>query len=199
MAKSNEDKGQSREIYFLSEYNWEKGILLKECRKNYKIWYPGGSLVPHEKFVAKDKCAFPEEEVCIVWETWKGVNGRGGYRVEKKKYAAKRVAASKVARQGSNGPGRVTEETEGILQTTDPVLDFNAGVVVDLAARLAPLLEQQFGNLGYQKVSKPVQELLMQTIETKLAYQDTVKAYEDLLCENEELKARLAQLEKGQS
>ena len=199
MTKNSKEHGRSREIYFLSEYNWEKGILLKECRKNYKIWYPGGSLTPHEKFVAKDKCAFPEEEVCVVWETWKGANGRGSYRVEKEKYAAKRVLASKVARQGSSGPGRVTEETEGGLRATVPELDYDTGALVDLAANIAPLLEQEFGSLGYQKVSGPVQELLMRTIETKLAYQDTVKAYEDLQYENEKLKARLAKLEKGQS
>ena len=99
-----------RNIYFLSEYDWEFGELVSEGPVNYKIKTPRAELS-----VKKAKCAFPKEEVCIVWEMWKGVNGRGGYRVERKLYSTHRVPAELVARQ-SVGAGRVNETHLGQLQ-----------------------------------------------------------------------------------
>jgi hypothetical protein len=97
------------EIYHLSEYNWEKGTLISTGKKNYKIsvQYPWG--VPQIRYISKEKCAFPDEVVCVVWETWRGVNGRGGYRVEREKYPNDRICANQIARQHTDGHGRVTE------------------------------------------------------------------------------------------
>jgi len=101
-------------IYFLSEYNWQKGILLAEGSKNYKIHIPAsGWFTAQSKSVAKEKCAFPDEIVCVVWEQWKGKNGRGGYRVEKELYPNDRVRADHVSYQHDNGPGRIDEISLG--------------------------------------------------------------------------------------
>lgn len=102
-------------IYYLSEYNWECGELVKENRTTYKIRYgvPDGNnwgkLRYYEQNFRKEKCAFPDEVVCIVEETWKGVNGRGAHRVEREKYPNKRVAAKLVSRQHYPDIGRVEE------------------------------------------------------------------------------------------
>jgi hypothetical protein len=103
-----------KEIYFLSEYNWQKGILLAEGSKNYKIYIPAnGCFLAQTKPVPKEKCAFPDEIVCVVWEQWKGKNGRGGYRVEKELYPNDRVRADRVNYQHVGGLGRLDEISLG--------------------------------------------------------------------------------------
>ena len=113
-------------IYFLLEYNWELGTLVGEGKKNYKIFFSGCWMTDHTRYVPKDKCARPDESVCVVWETWKGKNGRGGYRVERELYPEHRVRADHVARQ-SWGPGRVDEDAYGVGRadntTTTPFID----------------------------------------------------------------------------
>ena len=97
-------------IYFLSDYNWEQGILVSEGKKNYKIHIPGsGRYKEHTKYVAKEKCAFPGESVCVVWEMWRGTNGRGGYRVERELYSIRRAPAEQVSWQATGHSGRVNE------------------------------------------------------------------------------------------
>ena len=101
---------ENQEIYYLTEYNWERGVLLSEGSKNYKIrTLEAGGLVSREIRVPKEKCAWPDEKICVVWETWRGTNGQGGYRVERVLHSDNRLPASQVARQ-SRGPGRVTEK-----------------------------------------------------------------------------------------
>jgi hypothetical protein len=101
------------DIYFMCDYNWERGEILSEGKKNFKVlcnWGNGKKAV----YIPKEKCAYPTEEVCVVWETWKGKNGRGGYRVERELYPTDRVPATQVHYQHIGGPGRVTETTYGV-------------------------------------------------------------------------------------
>jgi hypothetical protein len=106
---------EKKYIYYLSEYNWERGELIKENRTTFKIrnsyrdWNNPGAEIHCDKNIPKEKCAFPDEVVCIVQETWKGVNGRGSHRVEREKYPSKRVAAKFVSRQHYPDTGRVEE------------------------------------------------------------------------------------------
>ena len=113
-------------IYFLMEYNWELATLVSEGKKNFKIFVSGVWMTDHTRYVPKEKCARPDESVCVVWEMWKGKNGRGGYRVERTLYPEHRVRADHVAHQ-SWGPGRVNEDSYGVLQSgqnsNNPFLD----------------------------------------------------------------------------
>lgn len=95
-------------VYFLSEYNWEAATCVAVNRKTYTLQFPAymNSLV---RRIPKEKCATEHESVCVVWETWKGVNGRGGYRVERTLYPQHRLPANQVARQHRQGQGRVEE------------------------------------------------------------------------------------------
>jgi len=100
-------------IYFLWDYDWVRAELLSEGSKNNKLFVPSnGMLSAHERRVPKDKCAEPEENVCVVWEKGRGTNGRGGYRVERELYPEHRVPACKVS-GASYGPGRVDENEYG--------------------------------------------------------------------------------------
>lgn len=103
-----------KEIYFLWDYTWEKAILLKECHKNNKLLVDIPGCQKHTKYVPKEKCALPDEKVCIVWETWKGKNGRGGYRVEREKYENFRIPAKNIDRSHyyDNKYGRVLEKNK---------------------------------------------------------------------------------------
>jgi len=118
-----------KQIYFLRNYNWEKGTLIKENKKTYTIELPeylrSFCNNKHYKNVQqnfpKEKCAFPDELVCIVWECWKGKNGRGGYRVEKELYPDLRVPAKNVYYQHSTkrNSGRINESSFGITPNTE--------------------------------------------------------------------------------
>lgn len=97
-------------IYFLLDYNWERGELLpSKGTKNNKVLCYGAELS-----VKKEKCASPDEELVIVWEMWKGCNGRGGYRLEREAYKEYAFPANEIARQHS-GKGRITEASLGVL------------------------------------------------------------------------------------
>ncbi len=80
------------EIYFLDEYRWEVGELVSENAKSFTI--QAGAAFGNRKIrKEKDKCAMPEESVVMVWEQWRGTNGRGGYRIERTLYPQKRRPA----------------------------------------------------------------------------------------------------------
>jgi len=112
-----------QKIYYLSDYNWSSGELLKVNKKNLQIdttnmFGTSGGI----KNIPIEKCATPEELVCVVWERWKGVNGRGGYRVERTLYNSFRVPANKVYYQAYNydpGSGRVSESVLGTIDWFD--------------------------------------------------------------------------------
>jgi len=99
-------------IFYLNDYNWEPAIVLAVSKSSVKISVDSirsfGTLAKIGKRVEIEKIATPDERVCIVWETKKGRNGRGGYRVERECYPDLRVPAKNVARQ-HYGLGRVNE------------------------------------------------------------------------------------------
>lgn len=103
-------------VKVLCDYNWESGKIVAIGPKNLKVAIrPGGTgIMPHTKPVLPEKCALPEERVCVVWEAWRGSNGRGGYRVERELYPKFRIPAGTVERQGM-GIGRVVESAYGVL------------------------------------------------------------------------------------
>jgi hypothetical protein len=100
-------------IFYLWDYTWEPGLLISEGTRNFKVrmrWQNGF----RDRYFPKEKCAFPDERVCIVWEMWRGTNGRGGYRVERTLYESQQTLASSVGRDMC-GPGRLTESSMGVL------------------------------------------------------------------------------------
>lgn len=94
----------------LMDYNFESGVVVSVGPKNLKIHFHDCDGV-----VAKEKCATLTESVAVVWEVWRGGNGRGGYRLERSMFASDRVPAVQVGRQ-SVGEGRLTEDSFGVLR-----------------------------------------------------------------------------------
>lgn len=101
-------------IYFLWEYEWHYGTLLKENAKSYKIFFPGsGMLSAHERRVPKENCALPGESVCVVWQKW--TSARGSYRVERELYPNRRILAENIGPAHLRGKqGRVWETAYGV-------------------------------------------------------------------------------------
>lgn len=90
-----------QDIYFLSNYNLIKGTVLSVGKTRLKIAVPpGGGLIAYETRVAFEKCAHATESVAVIWEMWKGVNGRGGYRLERSLYPHRRCFANAWPFQG---------------------------------------------------------------------------------------------------
>lgn len=101
---------KDKTVYFLKGYAWISGTIISEGPKRYKVkTNPAPFINSHEAYVPKDKCAFPEELVCIVCESWKGTYK---FRIEKTMYPEHRVPARSVHQQPSPFPlsGRVEEK-----------------------------------------------------------------------------------------
>ena len=114
-------------VYFLCEYRWLAGKVATNPRPNSKtISITTKHLYPpqcHNSYpfcgtfrVLREKVALPEEEVCIVWELWRGRNGRGGYRLERNaEYPHPLVKASEIGTGDTGMPPNkkgVSEEEE---------------------------------------------------------------------------------------
>lgn len=69
--------------YVLLEYELFKAKVLKENKKTFTVFTDG-----EQRRIAKEKYVPKDIPFCVVWERWKGVNGRGGYRLETNKYPA---------------------------------------------------------------------------------------------------------------
>jgi hypothetical protein len=120
--------GKNDAVFVLCDYNWEPGRIVIIGPKNLQIAVtPGGTdIPPHMRPASPEKCALPNELICVVWETWRGANGHGSYRVERDLYPEFRIQARTVARQGL-GIGRVTESAHAVLDHNF-VTKVNAGV-----------------------------------------------------------------------
>jgi hypothetical protein len=74
--------------YVLREYRIHKAKLVKENKKTYTVSIPPEPMMKYRETlrVSKDKYIPKATPFCLVWEMWKGVNGRGGYRLETTAY-----------------------------------------------------------------------------------------------------------------
>lgn len=109
------------EVWFLSEYEWLRAIVQTTPKSNSKtvklggvIHYPSG----YTFRVSVEKIAKPDDVVCVVRETWRGKNGRGGYRVERELYPEARMPAKELNRNYQYYQGAkafVTEKEYGVL------------------------------------------------------------------------------------
>jgi hypothetical protein len=92
----NFEKGQ--EVIVLREYDLHYGVVETTPRnsnsKTVKIHFPAQRcFCEYSSSVPREKICLPEEIICVVWEIWRGVNGRGGYRIERNLYPAVRYPA----------------------------------------------------------------------------------------------------------
>lgn len=94
----NIDFANGDHIYILRDYEVLSAIVVsargpKNLLVETPIMGPKGESILYRMRVARDHCVFPNHRIAIIWETWKGVNGRGGYRIERELYSEKRKPA----------------------------------------------------------------------------------------------------------
>lgn len=70
-----------------------KCTLIKKGKVNYKVEFPDGRTV----YVKPDKFVQEDESICVVWMTYRGVEG--SYRIEKELYPHRRRIAKEYPRQ----------------------------------------------------------------------------------------------------
>lgn len=81
-------------VFVLIEYNLIPATVISICKKNVKVEVDArGWNAKHVRYVAPEKLADWNESIAVVWELWKGKNGRGGYRIEREHYDDRRVQA----------------------------------------------------------------------------------------------------------
>lgn len=70
--------------------------VLKVNKKTLKVKIPPFcGCIEYTKNFSYDKVANEDEMICIVWEMYKGINGRGAYRIERNLYPNFQTLASK--------------------------------------------------------------------------------------------------------
>lgn len=73
-------------VYFRWEYSLINATVVRVNKKTVTLFVQRGGFSDHERKVKFEDIVLPSEPCVMVWETWKGVNGRGGYRLEKVLY-----------------------------------------------------------------------------------------------------------------
>lgn len=91
----NIDFKAGEKIYVLVDYVLHPAVVVSaRGPKTLLVDIPtldsSGKEAPYRMRVKREKCVWPYERIAIVWEMWKGRNGRGGYRIERTRYADER-------------------------------------------------------------------------------------------------------------
>lgn len=75
------------QVHIRSDYCLLRAVVQKINKKTVQVLVPAQwGLATHTSNVSYEKIAKNGIPVVFVWETWKGVNGRGGYRLDISSY-----------------------------------------------------------------------------------------------------------------
>lgn len=75
-------------VIVLEDYMLFSGVVLKVNPKSVKVKvFADRGLIKHTQLYKPEKILTYGTPAVLVWETWKGTNGRGAYRLETKLYA----------------------------------------------------------------------------------------------------------------
>lgn len=100
--------------FVLCDYELCEVTLERETKKSMRVRYPNG----YVSYVPKNKCCLPDEKICVVWERWRGCNGRGAYRLERESDCGfTHPAFACVARDWPH-QGWVPESAPGVVDAT---------------------------------------------------------------------------------
>lgn len=84
-------------IVYLLEYTLFKGVALKVNKKSIKVKIPPSFWFKEQiKNVPFEKVLKQGTPAVLVWEMWKGTNGRGGYRLDTYLYKDKQILVEKI-------------------------------------------------------------------------------------------------------
>lgn len=74
------------DVVVLEEYNLYPGRVISVGPKRIKVLVDrraASFMRSGVKYFLPEKVARADEMICVVWEAWKGRNGRGGYRLDR--------------------------------------------------------------------------------------------------------------------
>lgn len=111
MSTNIKDYEVGEQVLVRLEYRLESATVVKVGRTRLLVRMFGYEQ-EYAKTVELYRVAKLDEEVALVWELWKGTNGRGGYRIEREMYPEKRKPAKYI-----NLPNDMLwEESYGVIQ-----------------------------------------------------------------------------------
>lgn len=83
-------------VWFLSDYDLILAQVLSLGKKSIKIKVsPYKGCIAYVKYAKPEKIIHAEQPFCVVWDTSKGRNGRGSYRIERVMYPEKHTVGFK--------------------------------------------------------------------------------------------------------
>lgn len=87
-------------VHVQLEYNIVIGRVVRLSAKSATVHFPAqGCYSEYTRATPYQKIAKRGDRVVLVWETWKGTNGRGGYRLEGSAYESVRLPVEEIAHQ----------------------------------------------------------------------------------------------------
>jgi len=90
-------------VCYLSDYDFYYGTVEyvgKKIKIN-RLWPVPNAGKIYDR-ISPEKVCSANAQVCVVWETWKGVNGRGAYRIENTLYPKKHKQAYDLRSRGDS-------------------------------------------------------------------------------------------------
>lgn len=95
---TNNNNNYMTTVYFLHEQVFTKGELISRGKTKTKIkqvsdFHPS---LTREFYVKNENLCEGDDMVCIVWEAWKGKNGKGSYRIDKEKFPLMHTKAKQI-------------------------------------------------------------------------------------------------------
>ena len=97
-------------VFVQQSYDLVEGRVTKINRTTATVFFDHFGFVPHSRNVPFEKIALAHEPIVCVCEYWRGVNGSGGYRIDRGLHAPHLIPAGLLPAQGY-----LCEQLPGIL------------------------------------------------------------------------------------
>lgn len=100
LSNHAENLSPGDKIYILKEYNIYSGKVIKVNPKGIKVDIPAQKgMIAYQQSMPYEKVLKAGTPAALIWEQWKGSNGRGGYRFETIMYPETLIPVEKIPHQ----------------------------------------------------------------------------------------------------
>lgn len=86
-------------VFVQNEQNIQKAQVIKISEKSVKVKLLEGNLKEQEKNMPYVKVVKEGDKVALIWEAWRGLSGRGGYRWEREAYENLRIPVESIPKK----------------------------------------------------------------------------------------------------
>ena len=87
-------------VYVQQSYDLVPGVVVKLNRTTATVHFEQFGFLPHDRKVPYEKIALSHEPIACICEYWRGVNGAGGYRIDRSLHAQHLIPAGQLPSQG---------------------------------------------------------------------------------------------------